>query len=171
MTHYLDIIANRRVVSSETIVVNGKRLCASLTTLELAPDGDKTQLKSTTQLASFIGEDMVKGHQRAPTPRSTTWCDIFRNERGTRSNPGPLSMCLPGIFAAVGCSRVLPSSIAQVGNIRLAPRMRARLAADQAMLFALKGVYRVSNLAPPAMLTWRPKREKAVNDGHQIKKP
>jgi uncharacterized protein YndB with AHSA1/START domain len=63
VTRYLEIIANRRVVSSETIVVNGKRLCASLTTLELASDGEKTLLKSTTQLASFIGEDLVKGHQ------------------------------------------------------------------------------------------------------------
>jgi uncharacterized protein YndB with AHSA1/START domain len=62
-TRYLDIIANRRVVSSETIVVEGKRLCASLTTLELTPDGGKTKLKSTTQLSSFIGEDMVKGHE------------------------------------------------------------------------------------------------------------
>jgi uncharacterized protein YndB with AHSA1/START domain len=62
-TRYLDIVANRRVVSSETIVVEGKRLCASLTTLELTPDGGKTKLKSTTQLSSFIGKDMVKGHE------------------------------------------------------------------------------------------------------------
>jgi uncharacterized protein YndB with AHSA1/START domain len=62
-TRYLDIVANRRVVSSETIAVDGKRLCASLTTLELMADGEKTRLKSTTQLASFIGEDMVKGHK------------------------------------------------------------------------------------------------------------
>jgi uncharacterized protein YndB with AHSA1/START domain len=62
-TRYLDIVPNRRVVSSETIVVEGKRLCASLTTLELTPDGGKTRLKSTTQLSSFIGEDMVKGHE------------------------------------------------------------------------------------------------------------
>jgi uncharacterized protein YndB with AHSA1/START domain len=63
MTRYLEIIANRRVVSSETIVVDGKRLCASLTTLELTPHGEKTKLKSTTQIASFISEDMVKGHE------------------------------------------------------------------------------------------------------------
>jgi uncharacterized protein YndB with AHSA1/START domain len=62
VTHYLDIVPNRRVVSSETIVVDGRRLCVSLTTLELASDGNGTRLKSTTQLASFIGEDMVKGH-------------------------------------------------------------------------------------------------------------
>jgi hypothetical protein len=55
-------------------------------------------------------------------------------------------MCLPGIFAALGCSRVLPSLIAQLGNIRLAPRMRARLVADEAILFSLKGVYSASNL-------------------------
>ena len=62
-TRYLEIVPNRRVVSSETIVVEGKRLCASLTTLELTPDDEKTRLRSTTQLASFIGEDMVKGHE------------------------------------------------------------------------------------------------------------
>jgi hypothetical protein len=32
-----------------------------LTTLELTPDGRNTRLKYTTQLASFLGEDMVKG--------------------------------------------------------------------------------------------------------------
>jgi uncharacterized protein YndB with AHSA1/START domain len=62
VTHYLDIVPDRRVISSETLVVDGRRLCVSLTTLELSPDGDKTNLKNTTQLASFIGEDMVKGH-------------------------------------------------------------------------------------------------------------
>jgi uncharacterized protein YndB with AHSA1/START domain len=66
-TRYLEIVANRRVVSCETIVMGGKRLCASLTTLELAPDDGKTRLKSTTQLASFIGDDMVKGHETGHT--------------------------------------------------------------------------------------------------------
>jgi uncharacterized protein YndB with AHSA1/START domain len=62
VTSYLDIALNRRIVSSETIVVDGKRLCVSLTTLELTPDGKETKLKSTTQLVSFIGQDMVNGH-------------------------------------------------------------------------------------------------------------
>ena len=62
-TRYLEIVAPFRVVSSETIVTDGKRLCASLTTLELTPDGEKTRLKNTTQLASFIGADMVQGHK------------------------------------------------------------------------------------------------------------
>ena len=63
VTRYLDIVANQRIVSSETIEMNGKRLCASLTTVEFYADGERTKLKSTTQLASFIGEDMVKGHR------------------------------------------------------------------------------------------------------------
>jgi hypothetical protein len=50
-------------VSSETIAVDGRRLCASLSTLELNPDGEHTKLKSTIQLVSFVGHDMVKGHE------------------------------------------------------------------------------------------------------------
>ena len=62
VTRYLEITPNRRIVSSETITVDGKCLCASLVTLELAPDAEQTKLTHTTQLASFIGEDMVRGH-------------------------------------------------------------------------------------------------------------
>jgi uncharacterized protein YndB with AHSA1/START domain len=62
-TRYLDIVANQRIVSSETVEMNGKRLCASLSTVEFSADGEKTKLKSTTQLSSFIGGDMVKGHK------------------------------------------------------------------------------------------------------------
>lgn len=63
ITRYLDIVPNRRVVSSETIEMDGRRLCASLTTLEFTADGETTKLTNTTQLASFIGNDMVKGHK------------------------------------------------------------------------------------------------------------
>ncbi|HZP99857.1 MAG TPA: SRPBCC family protein [Reyranella sp.] len=63
VTRYLDIVANARVVSSETISMEGRRLCASLTTLELAASGGTTRLKNTTQLASLIGDDMVKGFE------------------------------------------------------------------------------------------------------------
>jgi uncharacterized protein YndB with AHSA1/START domain len=62
-TRYLDIVVNRRIVSTETISMDGRRLCASLQTLELDPDGDSTRLKSTIQLVSFVGQDMVKGHE------------------------------------------------------------------------------------------------------------
>jgi uncharacterized protein YndB with AHSA1/START domain len=63
-TRYLEIIPNSRIVSSEVISVTGKRLGASLTTLEFQDTGQKTMLRNTTQLASFIGEDMRKGHLR-----------------------------------------------------------------------------------------------------------
>lgn len=62
-TRYLDIVPDLRVVSSETISMDGRRLCASLTTLELTAHGGTTKLRQTTQLASFIGDDMVKGHE------------------------------------------------------------------------------------------------------------
>jgi uncharacterized protein YndB with AHSA1/START domain len=62
VTRYLDIILNRRIVSSESITMDGRRLCVSLSTLELTPDGLKSKLKNTTQLCSFIGQDMVNGH-------------------------------------------------------------------------------------------------------------
>ena len=81
VTHYLEIIANRRVVFSETIAMNGNRLCASLTTLELSPDGDKTRLKSTTQLASFIGEDMVKGHEQGNNASLDNLVQFFQAKR------------------------------------------------------------------------------------------
>jgi hypothetical protein len=56
-------LINRRIVSTETISVDGRRQCASLQTLELDPDGDRTKLKSTIQLVSFTGQDMVRGHE------------------------------------------------------------------------------------------------------------
>jgi uncharacterized protein YndB with AHSA1/START domain len=59
-TRYLEIIAGRRIVSSETISMNGKLLCASLITLEFAQSGSTTKLRNTSQVASFIGHDMIK---------------------------------------------------------------------------------------------------------------
>lgn len=61
IARYLEIVTDRRIVSSETISMNGKRLCASLVTLELAQSGSRTKLRSTSQVASFIGQDMIKG--------------------------------------------------------------------------------------------------------------
>lgn len=61
-TRYLDIVPSRRIVSSETVTADGKRLCASLSTLELTPTSRGSALLLTTQLASFVGADMVSGH-------------------------------------------------------------------------------------------------------------
>ena len=81
VTQYLEIIADRRVVSSETIAMNGNRLCASLSTLELTPEGDKTRLKSTIQLASFIGEDMARGHEQGNNASLDNLVQFFRTKR------------------------------------------------------------------------------------------
>jgi uncharacterized protein YndB with AHSA1/START domain len=62
-THYLEIIENTRIVYSEIISTDGRRVCASLTTLELAPSDRGTRLRSTTQVASFIGAAMIDGHK------------------------------------------------------------------------------------------------------------
>jgi uncharacterized protein YndB with AHSA1/START domain len=78
LTRYLDITVNRRIVSSETIAMDGKRLCVSLTTLELTPDGKETKLKNTTQLASFIGEDMVNGHTMGTNASLDNLAKYFR---------------------------------------------------------------------------------------------
>jgi uncharacterized protein YndB with AHSA1/START domain len=61
VTSYADIVLDQRIVSSEIITMDDKRLCVSLTTLELTPDGRETKLLNTTQLVSFIGRDMVNG--------------------------------------------------------------------------------------------------------------
>ena len=81
MTRYLDIVTNRRVVSVETIEVDGRRLCASLTTLEFAADGDTTKLTNTTQLASFIGDDMVRGHETGTNASLDNLVRHFRAKR------------------------------------------------------------------------------------------
>src|ERR1700748_3554063 len=59
-TRYLDIVPSRRIVSRDTMAVDGHRLCASLSTLEFRADGSQTILKATIQLASFVGQDMVR---------------------------------------------------------------------------------------------------------------
>ena len=61
--HYLEITPDRRIVTSQTVEMNGQRLAASLTTVELLPEGDTTHLRSTVQVASFVGEDMIRGHE------------------------------------------------------------------------------------------------------------
>jgi uncharacterized protein YndB with AHSA1/START domain len=76
-TQYLRIVQNRVIVSTETIDVDGKRLCASLTTLELFDDGGRTRLRSTSQVASFIGVDMIKGHETGNNASLDNLCRYF----------------------------------------------------------------------------------------------
>jgi uncharacterized protein YndB with AHSA1/START domain len=59
-THYHDIVPGSRIVSTEVILELDKRLSAAVTTLELEPDGERTKLKLTVQLASLDGPDMIE---------------------------------------------------------------------------------------------------------------
>jgi uncharacterized protein YndB with AHSA1/START domain len=60
-THYLHIVPESHIVSSETIDADGRRLSASLTTVQFMPKGTQTKLTLTVQVAAFEGRDMIEG--------------------------------------------------------------------------------------------------------------
>ncbi len=60
-SRYHDIIPNRRIVSSETIDTDGKRLSVALTTMDLEPEGSSTKVKLTVQIVLLDGADMIEG--------------------------------------------------------------------------------------------------------------
>jgi uncharacterized protein YndB with AHSA1/START domain len=62
-THYLDIVPNARVISSETVALDGQRLGAALTTLDFEPTKDGTLLTVTIQAVSFVGPDMIRSYE------------------------------------------------------------------------------------------------------------
>ena len=80
-TRYLEIIPDCRIVSSETISMHGKRLCASLITLELAQLDSRTKLRSTSQVASFIGQDMIKGTETGTSSSLDSLFNHFSREQ------------------------------------------------------------------------------------------
>lgn len=60
-THYLHIVPAKHIVSSETIDTDGKRLSASLTTVQFTGNESKTNITLTVQVAAFEGRDMIEG--------------------------------------------------------------------------------------------------------------
>lgn len=58
-TLYLDIVADRRIVFSYVLAARGTRISASLTTVELAPEGLDTKLVLVEQVALLDGNDTV----------------------------------------------------------------------------------------------------------------
>src|SRR5260221_13024884 len=54
---YLDILANRRVVSASAMAIGERRISASLVTIELVPEEGGTRLVCTHQSAYFEGAD------------------------------------------------------------------------------------------------------------------
>jgi uncharacterized protein YndB with AHSA1/START domain len=61
LTYYLDIVPDRRIVSSEVVDEVGNPLGASIVTLELESDGTGTKIRLTVQVASFGGTAMIEG--------------------------------------------------------------------------------------------------------------
>jgi uncharacterized protein YndB with AHSA1/START domain len=56
-TIYQDIVPDRRIVFAYAMTVGGKRISASLATVELFPVGDGTRLTYTEQGAFFEGAE------------------------------------------------------------------------------------------------------------------
>lgn len=56
-TVYQDIVPDRRIVLAYTMAVGGRRISASLATVEIVAEGDGTRLTFTEQGAFFEGSD------------------------------------------------------------------------------------------------------------------
>lgn len=69
-TRYADIVPDRRIVFSYTIDRGGTRISASLSTVELLPDGDGTRLVFTEQAVFLDGGDQ-------PEIREGGWREIL----------------------------------------------------------------------------------------------
>jgi uncharacterized protein YndB with AHSA1/START domain len=62
-TTYHLIVPGRCVISSEVVESNGQHLAVSLNTLELEEAACGTKLKLTIQVASSVGEGIIKGFE------------------------------------------------------------------------------------------------------------
>jgi uncharacterized protein YndB with AHSA1/START domain len=62
-TRYLHIVPNTRVVSSETVDMDGQCLAVALSTLDFEPTDDGTKLTVTLQIVSFVGPDIIHGYE------------------------------------------------------------------------------------------------------------
>jgi len=61
VTTYHDIVPNERIVSSEVVETQGRKLLISISTTTFVPEGTGTKVIVTVQLASLAGEDMLYG--------------------------------------------------------------------------------------------------------------
>ena len=61
VTTYYDIVPNERIVSSEVVETQGKKLLISMATTTFEPRGTGSKIIVTVQLTSLAGEDMLKG--------------------------------------------------------------------------------------------------------------
>jgi uncharacterized protein YndB with AHSA1/START domain len=61
VTTYYDIVPNERIVSSEIVETQGRKLLISMATTTLEPEGTGTKVTVTVQLTSLTGDGMLKG--------------------------------------------------------------------------------------------------------------
>lgn len=61
VTTYYDIVPNTRIVLSEVIETQGRKLLISMSTTTFEPEGSGTRVVVTVQLTSLAGEDMLNG--------------------------------------------------------------------------------------------------------------
>jgi uncharacterized protein YndB with AHSA1/START domain len=78
-TQYLDIVPEQRVVWTECIREIDIPLAANITTLELQPDGQRTRLKVTVQVVSFVGEGMIANTKAGHTGSFANMARYFGN--------------------------------------------------------------------------------------------
>jgi uncharacterized protein YndB with AHSA1/START domain len=71
-SRFLDIVPNRRVVTASAMAIGGKRISATLVTIELLPSDEGTDLICTHQGAFFEGSD-------GPVMREAGWKTLFDN--------------------------------------------------------------------------------------------
>lgn len=61
VTRYYEIVPNRRIISSEVVETQGKRVLVTMATTTLEPEGTGTKVIVTAQLTSLAGDDMLNG--------------------------------------------------------------------------------------------------------------
>jgi uncharacterized protein YndB with AHSA1/START domain len=61
VTRYYDIVPNQRIISSEVVETQGKKLLITMATTTFEPEGAGTKVTVSAQLTSLAGEDMLNG--------------------------------------------------------------------------------------------------------------
>lgn len=89
-SRYVDVVPERRVVWTETIREADNTLAVNITTLELITDANRTRLKVTVQVTSFVGESMIANTKAGHTGSLANMARYFEstNTRRGRSSTG-----------------------------------------------------------------------------------
>jgi uncharacterized protein YndB with AHSA1/START domain len=61
VTTYYDIVPGQRIVSSETVEIQGRTVLISMSTMTLEPEGAGTKVRLTAQVISLDGDNMIEG--------------------------------------------------------------------------------------------------------------